>query len=136
VPMLDAKEQYALAALVYMARRYDARHPEEPVRLEEIAQATGAPPTYLSTLLPRLKRVGAVGSIQGRTGGYHLLRPPERISVAEVLTALARRSRRRAGRFTIEAGCRRALDWLSDEMEATRRAALRQVSLADLAARL
>ena len=127
------KAEYAVAAAADMAANYA---PERPLRVEDIAQRTGAPPNYLRELLARLRTVGLVASRQGPGGGYWLVRPPDRISVAEILSALAAEDGRRSGRFSIEAPYRGVLDWLSREVAATRRAFLRGVTLADVAGRL
>ncbi|MDP6439472.1 MAG: Rrf2 family transcriptional regulator [Candidatus Brocadiia bacterium] len=127
------KAEYAVSAAADMAANYA---PERPLRVEDIARRTGAPPNYLRELLARLRTVGLVASRQGPGGGYWLVRPPDRISVAEILSALAAEDGRRSGRFSIEAPYRGVLDWLSGEVAATRRAFLRGVTLADVAGRL
>ena len=130
---MDGKAQYTLAALADMAARYDPQDPRRPVRLEDIVRRTGAPGKYLSTLLPRLKRRGLVGSAQGPRGGYWLMRPPGSMSVAEVLGALNSPKTRREGRFVISAPYRGALDRLDGELDSARGALLRDTTLADFA---
>lgn len=54
----------------------------------ELAARSHVPLPTVSKILKELSRAGVVVSQRGRRGGYSLSRPPERISVAEVLEAL------------------------------------------------
>lgn len=81
---LSAKSEYACLALIDLARR----HREGPVTIEDIAVRQGIPKKYLEQILLQLKGAGFVKSRRGAEGGYALARPPESISVAEVLRAL------------------------------------------------
>ncbi len=53
----------------------------------EIAEAEGIPPGYVQQLLMGLNRAGFVTSHRGRAGGFSLARPPETITVLDVLKA-------------------------------------------------
>jgi Rrf2 family protein len=44
--------------------------------------------SYLEQLFVKLRRAGLVESVRGRTGGYRLARPADRISVAEIMRAV------------------------------------------------
>ena len=53
-----------------------------------IAQRQGISEHYLEQLLARLNKAGFVKSVRGLYGGYKLNRPPEEITVAEILRSL------------------------------------------------
>lgn len=43
---------------------------------------------YLVHILIQLKRMGLVESVRGKQGGYKLLKPPNKISLGEVIRAI------------------------------------------------
>ena len=59
-----------------------------PASLAEIAAEEDLPRAYLEQLVVSLREAGLVTSTRGAHGGYELSRPPEAISMAEVLRAL------------------------------------------------
>lgn len=82
---VSAKAEYACLAMLVLA----SRRPEEPpVRIREIAEAYEIPERYLVQILLQLKGSGLVQSTRGASGGYRLARPPDQISVGEVLSAI------------------------------------------------
>lgn len=54
----------------------------------QIAEAEAISAAYVQQLLMALRMAGLVTSHRGRTGGFSLARPPEAITVAEVLAAV------------------------------------------------
>jgi Rrf2 family cysteine metabolism transcriptional repressor len=84
----SSTELYGLKAVVEMARWYN----EGPVSLAKIAQVRKLPLPYLEQIIPLLRKAGLVESIRGVKGGYRLAKPPEEISVGDVLRALESRS--------------------------------------------
>jgi Rrf2 family protein len=78
---LTARSEYALLALVYLARHQD----EGNVTIETIAQAQGIPSKFLEQLLLALKRAHFLRSTKGQHGGYQLAKPPEQIALAEII---------------------------------------------------
>src|SRR5687768_11424687 len=83
---LSSQEEYGLRCLLQVAR-HDAKQ-QEPLRIPEIASAEGLSPEYTAKLMRLLRQGGLVRSTRGATGGYHLSRPAEQISVWEALTVL------------------------------------------------
>ena len=78
--LVTQKNQYALRAIFELAK-----HRGTGLRkISEIAYAQHIPPRFLEVILSQLKRYGLVESKRGYTGGYALLRPPEKITVGEV----------------------------------------------------
>ena len=82
---VSAKTNYACLAMLELASQYgDGR----PVRIREIAALHGASPQFLVQILLQLKRSGLVASTRGAAGGYQINRPPEEVSLGEVVAAI------------------------------------------------
>jgi len=79
---ISARTEYACIAVLELAAQYNSK---KPVRIREIAAANGIPARFLVQILLQLKSAGIVGSTRGAAGGYQLIRPPEEISLAEVM---------------------------------------------------
>jgi len=77
---VSAKVDYALRAVIELAAAGDG-----PVKGERIAQAQEIPLKFLENILGDLRQAGIVRSQRGAEGGYWLARPPEEISVADVV---------------------------------------------------
>jgi Rrf2 family cysteine metabolism transcriptional repressor len=78
---LTARSEYALLALVYLARHVD----EGYISIDNIAKAQGIPPKFLEQLMLALKRAHFVRSTKGQRGGYSLAKEPNQITLAEVV---------------------------------------------------
>ncbi|MGC9453976.1 MAG: RrF2 family transcriptional regulator [Phycisphaerae bacterium] len=78
---LSRKSEYACLALIELAQHYNKGY----LRTADIASARKIPRTYLEQILLILKRTGYVGSARGAEGGYKLSKPPEEITLAEIL---------------------------------------------------
>lgn len=81
---VTAKVDYAVRAMVVLARS----GADTPVKGEAVADAQGIPFKYLENILGQLRAAGLVRSQRGGDGGYWLARPPEQVSVAEVIRAV------------------------------------------------
>src|ERR1700675_196440 len=82
---ISAKAEYACVAMLELA----ASHAHaQPVRIKAIADAQGIPQRFLVQILLQLKTVGLVASVRGASGGYQLARPPENITLAQVINAV------------------------------------------------
>jgi len=81
---LSTKGEYAARAVLDLSLNYGQR----PVKIHEIAERQDIPQKYLETLLLTLQRVGVVRSKRGAQGGYYLARPPEAITLGEVIRAM------------------------------------------------
>jgi Rrf2 family protein len=80
---VSAKADYALRATIELAAAGDG-----PVKGERIAQAQEIPLKFLENILGDLRHAGIVRSQRGADGGYWLARPPQEISVADVVRAV------------------------------------------------
>jgi Rrf2 family protein len=82
---ISAKTEYACIAMLELASRFGSG---EPVRIRRIAERHDVPPRFLVQILLQLKGAGLVASTRGAAGGYHLLRPPEEVSLGEVMDVI------------------------------------------------
>jgi Rrf2 family protein len=81
---ISAKGEYAIKAVLDLAMHRD----RGLVPIQEIAGRQAIPQRYLEQVLLSLKRAGLLTSRRGSSGGYHLTRAPEEISVGDVLRAV------------------------------------------------
>src|SRR4051812_47894054 len=84
---VSAKAEYACAAMLELAANFDS---SQPVRVKNIADSHGIPLRFLVQILLQLKGAGLVASTRGASGGYLLTRPPERISLADIINVIDR----------------------------------------------
>jgi Rrf2 family protein len=89
--MLSQTAEYALRAVLYLAERADDR----TVRVGEMAQALRIPRNYLSKILHRLARAGVLTSTRGKTGGFQLAVPADRLRLSEIVAPFDRIDERR-----------------------------------------
>ena len=80
---VSTRGDYAARALLSMALHgYD-----RPTSVKEIAERTGLPQPYLEQILLAVKGAGLARSKRGVGGGYVLARPPEEITLADIVSA-------------------------------------------------
>src|SRR6266404_952149 len=84
---VPAKAEYACIAVLELAASYGA---PQPVRVKAIADAHEIPLRFLVQILLQLKGAGLVASTRGASGGYHLTRPPDMISIADIINIIDR----------------------------------------------
>jgi Rrf2 family transcriptional regulator, cysteine metabolism repressor len=81
---ISAKGEYAIKAMLDLAM-----HRGRPlVPIQEIAARQAIPQRYLEQVLLGLKRAGLLTSKRGSTGGYHLSKSPDEVTVGVVLRAV------------------------------------------------
>ena len=78
---LTTRSEYALLALVYLARN----ETEGFISIDTIAKAQSIPPKFLEQLMLALKRAHFLRSAKGQHGGYALAKPADQITLAEVV---------------------------------------------------
>jgi Rrf2 family protein len=81
---LSKRGEYGLRALQDLAKRYG----EGPVPNKDLARRNNIPPRFLEQILLGLKHGRIVRSQKGPRGGYYLARPPQEITLAEVVRLL------------------------------------------------
>lgn len=78
---ISAKGDYATRAMQELAMHYN----RGPLSIEAIAGRQQIPPRYLEQLLLILKRAGLLESKRGVKGGYYLAKPPNQITVGQII---------------------------------------------------
>lgn len=81
---VSTRGKYGVKAMYELARAYG----QGPTSVKAVAQEQELSEHYLEQLIAPLRKAGLVQSVRGAQGGYLLGRPPEAISVAEILAAL------------------------------------------------
>jgi len=81
---ITSKSPYAVRALAELARSGSAA----PVPIGEIARRREIPVQFLEGLFATLRRAGILHSQRGVKGGYSFARPPDQVTVLEVVEAL------------------------------------------------
>jgi Rrf2 family protein len=79
---VSAKTEYACIAMLELAAQYGSN---EPVRIRKIAERHDVPPRFLVQILLQLKGAGLVASVRGAAGGYNLIKPPQEVSLGQVM---------------------------------------------------
>ncbi|MGA2069193.1 MAG: Rrf2 family transcriptional regulator [Thermoguttaceae bacterium] len=82
---VSAKTEYACIAMLELAAQYGS---SEPVRIRRIAERHEVPPRFLVQILLQLKGAGLVASVRGAAGGYHLIKPPQEVSLGQVMEVI------------------------------------------------
>jgi Rrf2 family protein len=80
---VTARVDYAVRSATELA----AAHPAS-LTAETIAANQGLPLAFTKQILSSLRRSGMVQSQRGGDGGYRLLTPPEKVSVADIVRAV------------------------------------------------
>ena len=128
---VSAKVDYAVRAAAELAAAG-----EGPVKGEALAQAQSIPLKFLENILGELKHAGLVRSQRGAEGGYWLARPPEEITIADVIRAVEgplASVRGEAPETVNYQGAAEALGTLWVAVRANLRAVLEEVTVADVA---
>ncbi len=81
---VSTRGDYASRALLSLA----LHGAEVPTSVRDIAERTALPQPYLEQILLALKGAGLVRSKRGVGGGYVLARPPEQITLAQIVSAV------------------------------------------------
>jgi Rrf2 family protein len=130
---VTAKVDYAVRASIELG----AAPPGQPVKGERIATAQHIPIKFLENILAELKRSGLIASQRGADGGYWLARPPEQITVADLIRAVEGPLANVRGLQPQEAafeGSAVPLQRMWISVRASLRGVLEQVTIADLVA--
>lgn len=80
---LSTKCRYGARAISEIALGW----PDNQVKKRHISKSQAIPASYLENILLELKVAGLVEATRGANGGYRLTRPPEEISVLDILQA-------------------------------------------------
>src|SRR4051794_7451907 len=81
---ITAKADYAVRAALELAAAPEG----EPVKGERLAEAQDIPLQFLEHILLELKHARLIQARRGAKGGYWLARPPDEVTVADVIRAV------------------------------------------------
>jgi len=79
--MISMRMKYTIRALLYLAKHRGG----DPIPTYEIATTQAIPRKFLEAILVDLRNAGLVQSKLGKAGGYTLERPPDTITMSEVV---------------------------------------------------
>jgi Rrf2 family protein len=81
---LSTKGEYGSRAMLELSLKYN----QGVVSIQEIAHKMELPVKYLEQILLALKNAGFVHSKRGIAGGYYLAKPPDMITVGQVIRVM------------------------------------------------
>ena len=81
---VTAKADYAVRAAIELVGSSEAA----PRKADSVASAQSIPLSFLENILNQLKSAGLVRSQRGPDGGWWLLRPPDTLTLADVIRAV------------------------------------------------
>ena len=81
---LSTRSRYGTRLMLDMAQHYR----EGPIQLGDIAKRQEVSVKYLEQIIIPLKKAHYIESVRGRKGGHILARPPEEITVGEIVALL------------------------------------------------
>lgn len=91
---ITLEANYAIQTVEYLSKKYGELQPKDRVNhdnasnAKEIAEATGIPLRFLLKILRKLVAADVLESFRGAKGGYVLAKPPEHITMKEVIEAV------------------------------------------------
>jgi Rrf2 family iron-sulfur cluster assembly transcriptional regulator len=81
---LSTKSRYGTRLMLDMAQHYH----DGPIHLSTVARRQGISVKYLEQIIIPLKKANYILSMRGPKGGHVLARPPEEITVGEIVALL------------------------------------------------
>jgi len=82
---ISAKVDYACRVLAELARLHGSA---ELAQIEHLARVEHVPPNFLAQILSELRNGGLITSRRGIAGGYALARPPDQISLYDIIAVI------------------------------------------------
>ena len=105
---ISVKVDYACRVLAEMARLHGSG---ELAQIEQLAKAEAVPPNFLAQILGELRDGGLIISKRGNQGGYVLARPPEQISLYDIMKIIDGELIEFSGNFEGRTGSRMKQVW-------------------------
>ena len=81
---ISTRGRYALRVTVDLAEHYCGKY----IPLKDVVKRQEVSQKYLENITATLSAAGVIEGLHGKGGGYKLTRPPEEITVADVLKAV------------------------------------------------
>lgn len=82
---LSVKVDYACRVLAQLARQHGG---DGLAHIEGLAKVEAVPANYLVQILSELRNGGLITSRRGKQGGYALARPPEKITLLDIVRVI------------------------------------------------
>lgn len=111
---ISVKVDYACRVMAELARLHGSG---ELAQIEHLAQTEAVPANFLAQILLNLRDHGLISSRRGNRGGYALMRPPQEISLYDILMAVEGQCLQLSGNFQGRSGRRLKQVW--DEISET-----------------
>jgi Rrf2 family cysteine metabolism transcriptional repressor len=105
---ISVKVDYACRVMAELARLHGSG---ELAQIDHLAQAEEVPANFLAQILGKLRDHGLIASRRGNHGGYTLARPPEEISLYDILMAVEGQCLHLSGNFHGRSGRRLKQVW-------------------------
>ncbi|MBL7205110.1 MAG: Rrf2 family transcriptional regulator [Desulfobacteraceae bacterium] len=81
---LSTRSRYGTRMMLDLAKHYD----EGPVQIGDVSKRENISVKYLEQLIIPLKKANFIKSVRGPKGGHMLAKPPEEITVGEIVRIL------------------------------------------------
>jgi Rrf2 family protein len=81
---ITRQADYALRAMIFLAQM----EPNQRAATSQIAEVQSIPPSFLAKIISQLSIAGLIHTSRGARGGVSMARPPEDISILEVVEAI------------------------------------------------
>jgi Rrf2 family protein len=127
---ISVKVDYACRVMAELARKHGSG---ELAQIEHLAETEAVPANFLAQILLDLRNHGLITSRRGNRGGYTLARPPEEISLHDILMAVEGCCLSLSGNFQGRSGRRLKQVW--QEISHTIAAKTKSYTLDQLASR-
>jgi len=105
---ISVKVDYACRVMAELARLHGSGG---LAQIEQLAQTEAVPASFLAQILLKLRDHGLITSRRGNQGGYILARPPEEISLYDILIAVEGQCLQLSGNFQGRSGRRLKQVW-------------------------
>ena len=105
---ISVKVDYACRVMAELARLHGSG---ELAQIEHLARTEAVPANFLAQILLKLRDHGLITSRRGNQGGYTLARPPEEISLYDILMAVEGQCLQLSGNFHGRSGRRLKQVW-------------------------
>lgn len=105
---ISLKVDYACRVMAELARLHGSG---ELAQIDHLAQTEAVPANFLAQILIKLRDYGLITSRRGNHGGYTLARPPNEISLHDILVAVEGHCLHLSGNFEGRSGRRLKQVW-------------------------
>ena len=105
---ISVKVDYACRVMAELAHLHGSGR---LAQIEHLARTEAVPANFLAQILGQLRTHGLITSRRGNQGGYILSRPPEEISLYDILLAVEGECLQLSGNFHGRSGRRLKLVW-------------------------